>query len=222
MFKTNGPATTVTGLTFAPSSSSHPPSHDSAAFVCKAVLKLPFSMASLITPAITAAGGLSSNSSAVASQPPEPHNTLILSCWTYVIRDPSLVHSLVFTLVTSWLGSSSKADATIAKVVLSNASITASDAQLNSLSSRKYLARGEIAAVAFVLFPVSSVPVLLLVESTEGSRGVGANDGKLLGLIVGFFVVVVGKTESDGTGDGLIVGCRRLVEIYFRTSRQRV
>ena len=60
----------------------------------------------------------------------------------------------------------------------------------------------------FVLFPVSSVPVLLLVESTEGSRGVGANDGKLLGLIVGFFVVVVGKTEADG----LIVGCRRLVE----------
>ena len=67
----------------------------------------------------------------------------------------------------------------------------------------------------FVLFPVSSVPVLLLVESTEGSRGVGANDGKLLGLIVGFFVVVVGKTEADGTGDGLIVGCRRLEERYM-------
>ena len=63
----------------------------------------------------------------------------------------------------------------------------------------------------FVLFPVSSVPVLLLVESTEGSRGVGANDGKLLGLIVGFFVVVVGKTEADG----LIVGCRRL-EVTYR------
>ena len=58
----------------------------------------------------------------------------------------------------------------------------------------------------FVLFPVSSVPVLLLVESIDGSRGVGATDGKLLGLIVGFFVVVVGKTEADG----LIVGCRRL------------
>ena len=63
----------------------------------------------------------------------------------------------------------------------------------------------------FVIFPVSSVPVLLLVESTEGSRGVGANDGKLLGLIVGFFVVVVGKTEADG----LIVGCRRLEETYM-------
>ena len=62
----------------------------------------------------------------------------------------------------------------------------------------------------FVLFPVSSVPVLLLVESMEGLRGVGATDGKLLGLIVGFFVVVVGKTEADG----LIVGCRRLVETY--------
>ena len=55
---------------------------------------------------------------------------------------------------------------------------------------------------------VSSVPVLVLVESMEGSRGVGAADGKLLGLIVGVFVVVVGKTEADG----LIVGCRRLVE----------
>jgi len=48
--------------------------------------------------------------------------------------------------------------------------------------------------------------VLLLVESTEGSRGVGANDGKLLGLIVGFFVVVVGKTEADGLIVGFIVG----------------
>ena len=65
----------------------------------------------------------------------------------------------------------------------------------------------------FVLFPVSSVPVLLLVESMEGLRGVGATDGKLLGLIVGFFVVVVG--ETDGTGDGLIVGCRRLEERYM-------
>ena len=59
-----------------------------------------------------------------------------------------------------------------------------------------------------VLFPVSKVPVLLLDESTEGSRGVGDADGKLLGLIVGFFVVVVGKTEVDGTGVELIVGCR--------------
>ena len=66
--------------------------------------------------------------------------------------------------------------------------------------------------VVFVLFPVFSVPVLLLVESTEGSRGVGATDGKSVGLIVGFFVVVVGKTEADGTGDGLSVGCRRLEE----------
>jgi len=63
----------------------------------------------------------------------------------------------------------------------------------------------------FVLFPVSTVPVLLLVESTDGSRGVGAADGKLLGLIVGFFVVVVGKTEADG----LIVGFRRLEETYM-------
>ena len=60
-----------------------------------------------------------------------------------------------------------------------------------------------------VLFPVSRVPVLLLDESTEGSRGVGDAVGTFVGLIVGFFVVVVGKTEVDGTGDGLNVGCKQ-------------
>ena len=53
---------------------------------------------------------------------------------------------------------------------------------------------------------MSRVPVLLLDDSTEGSRGVGDAVGTFVGLIVGFFVVVVGKTEFDGTGDGLNVG----------------
>ena len=38
-----------------------------------------------------------------------------------------------------------------------------------------------------VLFPVSRVPVLLLDESTEGSRGVGDAVGTFVGLIVGSF-----------------------------------
>ena len=82
VLKTNGPTTTVTGLDIAPSSSSQSAPHVSAAFVCKVAPKVPSSMALLITFAITAAGGLRSNSSAMSSQLSEPHFTLILTSWT--------------------------------------------------------------------------------------------------------------------------------------------
>lgn len=131
VFKTNGPATTLTGSAVTSANAPQSPTHS---FACSSKVepKLPSSIAILITSLMNVAGGFFSNSSAFAAQPSTPHNTLISICWTYVIKGPSLVHSTVFTLATSWAGSDSKAVSMIANVVASNASITASDAQLNS------------------------------------------------------------------------------------------
>ena len=131
VFKTNGPATTLTGSAVTSANAPQSPLHS---FACSSKVepKLPSSIAALITSLMNVAGGFLSNSSAFAAQPLTPHNTLISICWTYVIKGPSLVHSLVFTLATSWAGTDSKAVSIIANVVASNASITASDAQLNS------------------------------------------------------------------------------------------